>query len=394
MLDTRLFDFLTYARKKLPFAKHALYTNGSKITRENYTPMAKLLDYLFIDNYSDDLQVLPHLKWLANENPDEGNCNVNFMIRRKTQILNSRCGNAPNKQNDFYFSSTCALPFMQMVVRPDGKIKLCCQDAYGDVTLGDLSCQSIREAWEGEAYQKIRRNLLTQGRGILQLCKYCDSFGLNNYFPVKWIDDYARAFIDKVWSEIEKGKIICIYAFGYGVNRTIDLLRQHGIYKIRKVTEKSPEIFDDSAFIIFNNYNWNLLEQIDPENKRTGEKYVVLQNLEPIQLKKEREMHLENLQEIFHKVFSASQFGKLAVFGAGLTAKRLVELLMLNVQYYLDNDATKQKSGFRGKPVRMPKDYSKGDLILIAAMDEAVIYNQLYELGVPEEMIISGIQLL
>jgi len=393
MLDSRLPDFLAYARNKLPAAKHLLYTNGSKLTRENYASLLKMLDYLFIDNYNDDLKVLPHLNWLASEHFDEGNCHVYLLVRKKTQILYSRGGKAPNKQNDFLFWSPCVLPFLQMVVRPDGKISLCSHDAYGDITLGDLQCQSIKEVWKSEAYQNIRKNLLARKRGALPLCRHCDLFGFHHEFPSKWVDDYARTLVDKVWHEMENGKTVCVYSSGYDAERVINLLRHHGIWEVCRITEKSPEFFSESAFVIFTDYHYDLLEKIDPQNTRIGEKYVVFRNLE-IELLKTLETRHTDLKELFYKVIAASQSGRLAVFGAGLTAERLVNSLALNVQYYMDNNLEKQKTLFLGKSVRNPKGYTRGDYVLIAAMDERAMHNQLLESGISEEMLINGWRLL
>jgi hypothetical protein len=394
LLDERFLDFLAYAKRRLPAAKHALFTNGSKLTRENFAQMTMMLDYLYIDNYSDDLQVLPHLNWLISEKPEEGNCRVTLLVRKKTQILNNRGGNAPNKRNDFRFGSSCILPFMQMVVRPDGKLSLCCQDAYGDMMLGDLTRQSVREAWEGETYQDVRCCLNSRGRGALQRCEACDIFGFHNYFPAKWVDDYARILIDKVWSEMRNGKSIYVCPPDYNADRIVELLRYHGIYKIKETTEHDPELRNGSAFIIFTSYCWELLERIDPENKLIGEKYVVFQNLEDSQLGASENHLVAGIRESFRKVVTASGSGNLAVFGAGRTAEQLVSMFGLNVQYYFDNNEAKQKAGFSGKPVLAPIQYSKGDLILLASMDENGMRNQLIDLGVADEMIVSGRKLL
>jgi len=360
MLDPRLLDFLAYAKNKLPEAKHLLFTNGSKLTRENYASMLKMLDYLVIDNYNDDLEVLPHLNWLASEHFDEGNCYVQLMVRKKKQILGSRGGNAPNKKNDSLFWSPCLLPFMQMVVRPDGKISLCCQDAYGDITLGDLSHQSIDEIWKNEAYQKIRKNLLAGERGKLFLCKHCDLFGFQNHFPSKWVDDYTRTFIDKVWHEIEKSKTIYVYSAGYDCERVVNLLRHHGIWEVRRITQKSPEFFSDSAFIIFTDYNWDLLEKIDPQNTQIGEKYVVFRDLE-YALFRALGTRPTPLKELFYKVIAASQSGKLAVFGAGFIAEQLVNSLALS-PYIYGQQCRKTKNRISRQTSAQPKRLHKGGL--------------------------------
>lgn len=52
---------------------------------------------------------------------------------------------------------------------------MCCNDALGKYTMGDLSAQSINEAWNSEEYKKVRREMLTTGRKNLLLCRECDT---------------------------------------------------------------------------------------------------------------------------------------------------------------------------------------------------------------------------
>lgn len=64
-------------------------------------------------------------------------------------------------------------PFEQVVIRPDGKISLCCNDATGKVTMGDLTKDTLLTIWRGEKYQSIRKTML-QNRSLNPLCKDCD----------------------------------------------------------------------------------------------------------------------------------------------------------------------------------------------------------------------------
>lgn len=68
----------------------------------------------------------------------------------------------------------CVLPFRQIVVRPDGKVSLCCNDAYGKQTMGDLSKESIKDVWYGDKFRKVRE-AMQKGRGNYGACRYCDT---------------------------------------------------------------------------------------------------------------------------------------------------------------------------------------------------------------------------
>lgn len=62
-----------------------------------------------------------------------------------------------------------------MIVRPDGKVSLCCNDPLGKYSLGDLNEQSIKEVWYGEQYNTIRNKIIS-GRKNLDKCNRCDVF--------------------------------------------------------------------------------------------------------------------------------------------------------------------------------------------------------------------------
>jgi radical SAM protein with 4Fe4S-binding SPASM domain len=105
---------------------------------------------------------------------------IRIVIRKLNEVLSNRGGAAPNKspQQDhtyrYYHSASCRYPFDQMVIRPDGKVSLCVNDAYGRVTLGDAARQSLTEIWQGEAYRRLRTELTMNGRRGLPICSTCD----------------------------------------------------------------------------------------------------------------------------------------------------------------------------------------------------------------------------
>ena len=85
-----------------------------------------------------------------------------------------------------------------MIIRPTGQISLCCNDALGQMTMGDLSKEKLVDIWKSEKYQKIRKDILISRQNI-PLCKNCDNFGV---FGVdKFLDGYK---IGQNWDEIEK----------------------------------------------------------------------------------------------------------------------------------------------------------------------------------------------
>ena len=178
-LDERIIDFHTYAYNKLPEAKHCLFTNGTMLTLEKFKSIIPYLDYLHIDNYNDNKEINEKLKPVYEyiQDHEELKEKVNFVFRLQNEVLSSRGGQAPNKKNIKLSGSVntlCLLPWRMIVVRPDGKVSLCCNDALGKYTLGDLNTSTISEVWNSDIYNNIRKKMLC-GRKNLNLCNLCDT---------------------------------------------------------------------------------------------------------------------------------------------------------------------------------------------------------------------------
>ena len=186
LLDSRIYDFIKYGKDKLPNAKHILYTNGIIITPEKYIKLFKSgLDFLLIDNYSDDGKLIPSVQKLMDYFKDKENPYVDkieIVLRRKTEVLSNRAGVAPNsKEVKAKLSISCYLPFKQLIIRPTGEISICCYDSYGQTKVGDLSKDKIEDIWFSKSHIKFLNHLHTKGRDGISLCEKCDTTASKNY---------------------------------------------------------------------------------------------------------------------------------------------------------------------------------------------------------------------
>ncbi len=180
LLDDRLIPFSKYTREHLPNAQIHLFTNGTLLTIDKFLELAPYLDELIIDNYNQQLQLIPPVKKIKDYIEESQDLvlrkKVKILLRKPNEILSSRGGDAPNRNQVINVTEeTCALPFCQMVVRPSGKVSLCCNDPYGKSTLGNLNEETILEVWYGRKYEEVRKNILL-GRGNIDHCKNCDTF--------------------------------------------------------------------------------------------------------------------------------------------------------------------------------------------------------------------------
>lgn len=179
LLDPRIPDFAAKARRALPKAKLVLYSNGLLLTPELYKRLIDNLDSFVIDNYCEDFKLIPPvaaIHELASRNP-VWNAKTRICVRHRREMMTSRGGLAPNRRErkPSTVPAGCTYPTRQMVIRPDGKLSLCCNDALGLYTLGDLSRESMVDAWYGGEYSAVRNRILA-GRDGFDLCRHCDTY--------------------------------------------------------------------------------------------------------------------------------------------------------------------------------------------------------------------------
>ncbi len=180
LLDDRIIEFNRYAREHLPKARIHMYTNGTLFTLDKFKALVEVLDELIIDNYNQELQLIPPVKEIVDycEAHLELKLNkkVTVVLRKPQEILTSRGGDAPNRKDlREYPDDRCLLPFKQMIIRPTGQVSLCCNDALGKWTLGDITKESIIDVWYGTKFTKVREALY-KGRKYCGNCRYCDTF--------------------------------------------------------------------------------------------------------------------------------------------------------------------------------------------------------------------------
>jgi radical SAM protein with 4Fe4S-binding SPASM domain len=180
LLDSRIIDFCRLTKENVPNAFLSLFTNGTLLTIEKFTELTKYLDKLTIDNYHDDFILIKPVKEVYDYCVKNkiNNDNVEIFLRKKNAIEMTRAGEAKNRTTIKPLRSSCILPFSQMVIRPDGKASLCCNDALGKVTLGDLTQSSIIDVWNSSSYWEVRKKILS-GRKNLPPCDKCDYMSLS-----------------------------------------------------------------------------------------------------------------------------------------------------------------------------------------------------------------------
>ena len=177
-LDKRMIEFCKYVRQSVPHAKTHLYTNGTLLTLDMFIEVIEYLDELIIDNYNTELVLIPNnlaIKDYCEQHPELKE-KVTIVLRNPKEVLEARGGEAPNKKKrELFLDVKCTHPFRQMIIRPDGKVSICCNDALGFTDMGDVSKDSLVNIWWGEQFKEVREKINAGGRGKVEFCRYCDS---------------------------------------------------------------------------------------------------------------------------------------------------------------------------------------------------------------------------
>lgn len=176
-LDPRMPDFIELAKRKVPKATVYVYSNGTVLDIKTFERVIRSLDEIVLDNYSDDGSIIPNIADIIEfiEKNPVFKPKVTISMRKVNEVLTSRGGQAPNKGKVKTVGGGCYYPFKQFIIRPTGEVSLCCNDALGKYTMGNINETSMKEIWYSSRYNELRSEMLKNGRKNLQLCRYCDT---------------------------------------------------------------------------------------------------------------------------------------------------------------------------------------------------------------------------
>ena len=186
LLDRRIYEFARRAKGALPGALVYLQTNGKRLTLERFIELARSLDRIVINNYDDDLKMIAPVGAVYEycRNHAWAGDKVTINMKRLNIRRSNRADSAPNRRIQARpMRSACFRPFTEMIIRPDGKLSLCCFDALGRMTLGDLNATGLIDAWNGAAYREVREAMIA-GRASLPICATCDEVLLGERLAV------------------------------------------------------------------------------------------------------------------------------------------------------------------------------------------------------------------
>ncbi len=178
LLDKRLTGWVMDIKTRLPKCRICIITNGTLLNVEKLREMAHLVDELVVNDYSEEYKLSPNIKelyyYIRHNKAEFKNIEILIARRYSKEILATRAGAAPNKPHkNNRVNSSCIYPFTDMIVFPDGKVGMCCNDCFEVTSFGDLNEENIFDVWENDKFAELR-NRMAKGRNAYSFCVECD----------------------------------------------------------------------------------------------------------------------------------------------------------------------------------------------------------------------------
>jgi MoaA/NifB/PqqE/SkfB family radical SAM enzyme len=180
LLDERLPRIVRLFRSACPRVDLRVLTNGTRASRDLVIALFESgLSVLIINNYTDGLRLIGPVKALIRAAAEFHLCDIRVSVRSRTDTLTTRAGLAPNKPTPAMKPhGFCALPFTDLHISYTGDVNLCCFDAHGRVSMGNIATMPIHDIWRSSAFGVYRQRLLQSVRA--GLCSSCDFDGFRD----------------------------------------------------------------------------------------------------------------------------------------------------------------------------------------------------------------------
>lgn len=176
-MDKRILDFSRYAKRELRDIKIVMISNGTLISIGMLDEMVGVVDQITINDYSEQYKLSSHIRKLyqhIKKKPEKFR-NMQIVINRRyaKEILATRAGAAPNKPTKkVNINIPCLYPFTDLIVFPEGKVGICCNDCFEVTDFGNVMQDGIEKIWNNPSFRGVRE-AMRNGRKY-PFCRECD----------------------------------------------------------------------------------------------------------------------------------------------------------------------------------------------------------------------------
>lgn len=174
LMDKRIPELISTAKKKLPKAYIYISTNGYYLDQNLLKLLSESgLTLLGISVYNENIE--ERIKSL-----DFSKLETKVVIKRytksyKEKYFYNRGGLVDVNINRSIPQASCRKPFRQMYINYNGESVLCCSDWKNECIMGNTKTNKLMEIWNNDIYQKYRNHLSNNDRSKLKLCKKCNN---------------------------------------------------------------------------------------------------------------------------------------------------------------------------------------------------------------------------
>lgn len=209
-LDPHLVRRVAFARSRMPGRTISIFTNGEHMTPSRFEALrdSGMTHVVFSLNavsqeQHERVMALKGKFDIVCKNIDHAILNAYHVRVRVTAVLNADMftpedapvfykrwghqllnghGQVVNEGNwmgdnrtirDFDPNSTCHRAISHMYVMYDGRVSTCCFDPSGKMVFGDLTTQTIREVYNGDAYLTFRAAHWENRAAVYDICRTC-----------------------------------------------------------------------------------------------------------------------------------------------------------------------------------------------------------------------------
>ncbi|MEI6379044.1 MAG: radical SAM/SPASM domain-containing protein [Candidatus Falkowbacteria bacterium] len=153
LLDKRLAGFAKKIKTEIG-SKVVVFTNGDFLTVEKFRELLSAGVDLFYMSQHDE--VLPEIiQKLFAEISSAERKHIDFSVIKEDSPLVNRGGTVEVKT----LQQIVRCPLRKMYIRADGEVRLCCNDYFREVKLGNVNESKLIDIWDSSVYKKIRKEL-------------------------------------------------------------------------------------------------------------------------------------------------------------------------------------------------------------------------------------------
>lgn len=174
--DPRIYEIIAKSRKVLPKALLHIATNGDLLSQKNYDRLAEAgLDKCAVSVY--DQKTLDKAKGIKGNKLYLMNHMDSGFMENLTNRGGQLAGDFKSAHARKRYQENCQRPMTTMWIRSNGDACLCCEDMYGDVVVGNVKSDTLKDIWYGVELSKYRQILACKGRDEIKICDSCNYSG-------------------------------------------------------------------------------------------------------------------------------------------------------------------------------------------------------------------------